>query len=60
MSLTALIIIWLGIQVPLGVLVGKCIQRGHGDESMGVNAQSMVVNAHGKQADVFVDGLDAA
>jgi hypothetical protein len=60
MSLTALIIIWLLIQFPLGIVVGKCIRRGRGDESMGVNAQGMGVNAQGKRATVLVGDLDAA
>ena len=59
MSLTALIIIWLLIQFPLGIVVGKCIRRGRGDESMGVNALSMGVNARSMGVNALSMGVNA-
>jgi len=60
MGLSILIIIWLLIQLPLGISAGKFIVRRRGDESMGVNAHSMGVNAHEKRARFFVVGKDVA
>jgi len=60
MPLSVLIIIWLLIQLPLGIAAGKFVARRRGDESMGVNAHSMGVNAREKRAGVFVDGQDIA
>jgi hypothetical protein len=60
MPLSVLIIIWLLIQLPLGIAAGKFVARKRGDESMGVNAHSMGVNAHEKRARVFMVGKDVA
>jgi hypothetical protein len=60
MSLSALIIIWLMIQFPVGMAVGKFIGRRRWDEGIGVNAQGIGVNAHKKRAGVSADDLDVA